>query len=296
MKNQIPIFVLTYRGSKREPLIKKKLDNLDLIYKLIYGLNAKIKKNEKILNSYYNSNRSKKIFKKELNLYDIACSYGHMKIYKYIKKKKIKCAIIMEDDCSPGTSFIEWANLNNKFVKSFDFLQFYTNSGLIYKKPFKNVFDKFFIHKAFSHLPLLTCYQVNLKTCGFFLNYYKDSIFQTSDFPGDYFQKKIKQYFVLPQLISLDEKHHNTSTNKKIWNSVIFFDKIKNLIPFYNFFNTVITILHIPYLLFFYKKYPYSFYKKYYLLLKWNIFKNFFLRKYININSLSDNKSKYLKK
>jgi len=72
LKNQIPIFILTYRGSKREPLIKKKLDNLDLKYKLIYGLNAKINKNKKILNSYYDSNRSKKIFKKKLNLYDMA--------------------------------------------------------------------------------------------------------------------------------------------------------------------------------------------------------------------------------
>ena len=106
MKNQIPIFILTYRGSEREPLIKKKLDNLNLKYELIYGLNAKIIKNKKILNSHYDLNRSKIIFKKKLDLYDIACSYGHMKIYKYIKKKKIKNNIIIEDNCFPNTSFI----------------------------------------------------------------------------------------------------------------------------------------------------------------------------------------------
>jgi len=293
LKNQIPIFILTYRGSKREPLIKKKLDNLDLKYKLIYGLNAKINKNKKILNSYYDSNRSKKIFKKKLNLYDMACSFGHMKIYKYIAKKKIKCAIIMEDDCSPKPSLAQWVYLKKKYIENLDYIQFYSNSGLIYKKIFINIDDKFFIHKAFSHLPLTTCYQINLKACKYLLNYYKNSIFQTSDFPGDYMLKNIKQYFVLPQIASIDERHLQTSTNRKIWDSINYFAKIKNILPFYNFFNSAITILHIPYLLFFYKKYPYNYYKKYFLLLKCNIFKNYFMRKYININSLINNKSKY---
>ena len=293
LKNQIPIFILTYRGSEREPLIKKKLDNLNLKYKLIYGSNAKVEKNRKVLNSYYDINRSKRIFKKELNLYDIACSFGHMKIYKYITKKKIKCAIIMEDDCCPKASFAQWANLKKKYIESFDYIQFYSNSGLIYKKTFMNIDNKFFIHKAFSHLPLTTCYQINFKACKYLLNYYANSIFQTSDFPGSYMLKEIKQYFVLPLIASIDEKHLETSTNRKIWDSVNYYDKIKNILPFYNFFNSVITILHIPYLLFFYKKYPYSYYKKYFLLLKWNIFKNYFLRKYININSLISNKSNY---
>lgn len=293
MKNQIPIFILTYRGSKREPLIKKKLNNLKLKYNLIYGLNAKIKKNQDILNSLFDLNRSKKIFKKKLDLYDMACSYGHMKIYKQIKKKNLKYAIIMEDDCSPRPHFVQWAHLKKKYMKNFDFIQFYTNSGLIYKKIFLNIDNKFFIHKAFSHLPLASCYQINLKTCNYLLKYYKNSIFQTSDFPGNYMLKNIKQYFVLPQIASIDEWHLQTSTNSKIWDSINYFTKIKNILPFYNFFNSAITILHIPYLFFFYKKYSYNYYKKYFLLLKWNIFKNYFLRKYININSLINNKSKY---
>ena len=256
MKNQTPIFILTYKGSVREPLIKKKLHTLDLKYKLIYGLNAKIKKNKKILNSYYDLNRSKRIFKKKLNLYDIACSFGHMKIYKYITKKKIKSAIIMEDDCSPKPSFAQWVNLKKKYIENFDYIQFYSNSGLIYKKTFMNIDDKFFIHKAYSHLPLTTCYQVNLKTCKYLLNYYKNSIFQTSDFPGSYMLKNIKQYYFLPQAVSIDENHLETSTNRKIWDSVDYYDKIRNILPFYNFFNSAITIctFHIYY--FFIKNIP----------------------------------------
>ena len=197
----------------------------------------------------------------------------------------------MEDDCSPGPSFAQWVNLKKKYMKNFDYIQFYSNSGLIYKKIYTNVDGNFFIHKAFSHLPLTTCYQINLKSCKYLLSYYRNSIFQTSDFPGSYMLKNIKQYFVLPQIVSIDEHHVNTSTNRKIWDSVDYFSKIKNILPFYDFFNSVITILHIPYLFFFYKKYSYSYYKKYFLLLKWNIFKNYFVRKYININSLLNNKS-----
>jgi glycosyl transferase family 25 len=293
LKKQIPIFVLTYKGSIREPLIKKKLNNLNLNYNLIYGLNAKIKKNQKILNLYFDLKKSKKVFKKKMNIYDMACSFGHMKIYKHIKKEKIQYAIIMEDDCSPGPSFARWVHLKKKYLKNFDYIQFYSNSGLIYKKNFTNIDNNFFVHKAFSHLPLTTCYQINLKACKYLLNYYKDSIFQTSDFPGSYMGKNIKQYFVLPQIVSIDEQHLQTSTNRKIWDSVDFFDKMKNIIPFYFFLNSLFTILHIPYLLFFYKKYSYSYYKKYFLLLKWNVFKNYFLRKYININSLINNNSKY---
>jgi GR25 family glycosyltransferase involved in LPS biosynthesis len=293
LKKQIPIFVLTYKGSIREPLIKKKLNGLNLKYNLIYGLNAKIKKNQNILNSYFDLIKSKKIFKKNMNIYDIACSFGHMKIYKHIKKEKIQYAIIMEDDCSPGPSFVQWAHLKKKYLKNFDYIQFYSNSGLIYKKSFTNIDNNFFIHKAFSHLPLTTCYQINLKACKYLLNYYKDSIFQTSDFAGSYMLKNIKQYFVLPQIVSIDEHHLLTSTNRKIWDSVDFFDRMKSIIPFYFFLNSLFTILHIPYLLYFYKKYPYTYYKKYFLLLKWNIFRNYFLRKYININSQINNKSKY---
>jgi glycosyl transferase family 25 len=293
LKKQIPIFVLTYKGSIREPLIKKKLNNLNLNYNLIYGLNAKIKKNQKILNLYFDLKKSKKVFKKKMNIYDMACSFGHMKIYKHIKKEKIQYAIIMEDDCSPGPSFAQWVHLKKIYLKNFDYIQFYSNSGLIYKKNFTNIDNKFFVHKAFSHLPLTTCYQINLKACKYLLNYYKDSIFQTSDFPGSYMGKNIKQYFVLPQIVSIDEQHLQTSTNRKIWDSVDFFDKMKNIMPFYFFLNSLFTILHIPYLFFFYKKYSYSYYKKYFLLLKWNVFKNYFLRKYININSLINNKSKY---
>ena len=104
--------------------------------------------------------------------------------------------------------------------------------------------------------------------------------------------KNIKQYFVFSQITSIDEQYLQTSTNRKIRNSVNYLDKIRKILHFYNFFNSVIIILHIPYLFFFCKNYSYSYYKKYFLLSKGNIFKNYFFTKYTNLNSQLSNKYK----
>jgi GR25 family glycosyltransferase involved in LPS biosynthesis len=168
LKKKIPIFVLTIKGSSREKIIRKRLNKLGLRYKIIYGINAKIKKNIDFLKKIYDKKRANNLLERDLNYSDIACSFGHIKIYKHIVKKKIKYAIIMEDDCHPSKIFLNWSLINYNLFNKLDFVQFYSNSGLIFKKPHLILGNNFFIHKAKTHLPLATCYQINLKSCKFF--------------------------------------------------------------------------------------------------------------------------------
>lgn len=295
LKKKIPIFVLTVKGSNREKIIKKKLNKLGLRHKIIYGINAKIKKNTDYLKKIYDKKRANNLLERDLNHSDIACSFGHIKIYKHIVKKNIKYAIIMEDDCHPSKMLVDWSLLNYNLFNKFDFIQFYSNSGLIYKKPYVNLGDNFSLHKAKTHLPLATCYQINLKSCKFLLKYFKEKIFQTNDFPAYYINKKIKQFFVLPIIANPSFNHYRSSSNKNIWASVRFFNQIKKAVPLYNFINSLLHILHIPFIFFFIKKHSYKFYKKHFLKYKYNVFMNFFSKKYLNMPDLINNASNYIK-
>lgn len=290
-KKLIPVFVLTIKGSKREKIIKKRLQDLKLKYKIIYGINAKLKKNIKLLRRVYNRQKTLKVLERDLDYSDIACAYGHIKIYKYIVKNKIRNSIIMEDDCYPSSDFRQWVLIKDNFFDQIDFVQFYSNSGLIYKKKYSKINNKFIIHKAKTHLPLLNCYQINIKSCKFLLKYFKEKIFQTSDFPGEYFGKQIKQFFVTPVMAVTDKNHITTSTNKKIWSSVHFFSRLRKFIFFYSLFNALFHISHLLFL--FNKKNSYKFYKKQFLDYKIQVLINYFFRNYINLPDLINNKNIY---
>jgi len=295
LKKGIPIFVLTIKGSKREKIIRKRLNKLGLRYKIIYGLNAKIKKNTNFLKKIYDKKKANILLERDLNYSDIACSFGHIKIYKHIVKKNIQYAIIMEDDCNPSKMFVDWSLINYNLFNKIDFIQFYSNSGLIFKKPHIVIGNNFSLHKAKTHLPLATCYQINLKSCKFLLKYFKGKIFQTNDFPANYINKKIKQFFVLPIISNPSFNHFRSSSNKSIWASVRFFEQIKKVIPFYNFLNSLLHISHIPFILFFINKHSYKFYKRHFLEYKYKVFTNFFSKRYLNMPDLLDNVTHYIK-
>ena len=99
MRQTIPIYLLTTKKTKRKKRIIQRLKKLKLNYKIIYGLDAKNVKDQKLLIKNYNKSEAIKNANRELSFYDIACADGHLKIYKEIVKNKIKSAIIIEDDC-----------------------------------------------------------------------------------------------------------------------------------------------------------------------------------------------------
>lgn len=292
-KQLIPIFVLTLKDSSREKIIRTRLEELKLRYKIFYGVNAKLKKNINFLNKIYDKKRALQVLERDLDLYDLACAYGHIKIYNYIARNRVQNSIIMEDDCFPSETFKEWVLIKKSFLNNLDFVQFYSNSGLIFKKPDILLNKKFSIHKASTHLPLMNCYQINLKSCKFLLKYFNKKIFQTSDFPAEYFNKKIKQFFVTPIMAGTHINHFRTSTNKKIWSSVKILSGLRKLVPAYSLFNALIHISHIFFL--FNKQTSYRFYKLNFLNYKIEILKNFFHKNYLNLSDLINNKNIYSK-
>lgn len=294
LKNQIKIFVLSFKGSKRLNSVKKQLIDLDLQFEVSYGLNAKNYKSKAILKKKYDKNRSLKIMEKAMDIADLACAFGHIKIYKKIIKKNIPCAIILEDDARLSKSFRDWVLLQKNQIKKYDFIQFYSNSGLLYKKIFSRIGKKFFLYKAKTHLPLASSYQINIRSCKLIMNYFKQKIIQTSDFPAYYFQNEIKQYFLLPIIATLNNNHQISSTNKKIWKSVVFFDILKKYIPFYYFFNSISHVFLIPFFFHYRKIHSLSFYISHFFKFKILVLKNFFVKKYLNVSEIISSHNKEL--
>ena len=95
---QIPIFLQTFKESKNLKYCKLRLDKLNIKYKVFYSFNGKLKKNNSIVNKIYNSKKAKSRIGREMSNSEIACAYGHIKIYDYIVKRKIKNSLIIEDD------------------------------------------------------------------------------------------------------------------------------------------------------------------------------------------------------
>ena len=140
----IPIFVQSFKGSKKLNIIKSRLKQLKLKYKIIYSLNL-TKFNKKIFkNNFYNNQKARQILGREMSGTEIACAYGHIKIYKYIIKNKIPRAIIFEDDALPKNNFVNLYNKNFKY-KYTDILVFASTSGYIEKKGTN--FHQYKIHK-----------------------------------------------------------------------------------------------------------------------------------------------------
>ena len=94
MKDNIKIFVISLRNSRRLPRLRNRLNYLKLKYKIFYGSTGnELKKLTKI---YYDKEATIKNINRELSPSEIGAASSHLKIYNYIVKKKIKHAIIMD--------------------------------------------------------------------------------------------------------------------------------------------------------------------------------------------------------
>ena len=156
----LPIFIQSYKGSKRLQQLKKRFKKLKLNFKIIYGVSPLDLRDKNFLNKNYDSNFFlKKTGRKMINA-EIACAYGHLKIYKHIIKNKIPEAVIFEDDILPSNNlkFI----LNNYSYKNIDILVFLSTSGFISKN---NKFERLNTHSIISHFNSSCAYRINLKTC-----------------------------------------------------------------------------------------------------------------------------------
>ena len=291
MSKQItPLFLLTIKNSQREFLIRRKLNFLNIKYKVFYAINGNDTKNYKILNKLYNSKKCLNQIGRDMKFTEISNAEGHLRIYKYIVKKNIANAVIMEDDCYPSKILKDWLGLYNNFnKKNFDIIQIYHSFGLVCRNS-KILISKFSIFKSCSVLPYTTCYQISKRTCKYILKKNK-KISRLVDWPVNFSEKKIKQYAVLPYLVSLKYNHSETSYQKNIWKNFSILKKIKKFIPFYSILTATYFLSHFPYILGFYKNY--SYFKEKYLWNKICYIKNIFLKNFLNLEETIKNKSYY---
>jgi GR25 family glycosyltransferase involved in LPS biosynthesis len=289
--NRTPVFVLTIKNSRREHLIKKRLNTLGINYKIFYAIDGRNQDNFKILYKRYDRKKCLKTLGRDMTYPEISCAEGHLRIYRYILKKDILNAIIMEDDCYPSKLLCEWIKLNYIFnKKQYDIIQIYHSFGLAYKNSFTSILDKFFLYKACFGLPYTTCYQITKKTCMYIVNKNK-KISRLVDWPINFYKNKIKQYVVLPYIVSLRSDHISSSYQKNLWMDHYKLGKIKKIIPFYNVLTAFYFLSHIPFLMRICKNY--SYYKEKFLMKKIFYIKNMFSNNYINLEKMIKKKNLY---
>ena len=228
MRKKTPIFVLTIKNSIRENIITKRLNYLGLNYKIFYSIDGRNSKNYNLLKKKYNKYKAEIILGRKMSFTDISCAYGHISIYKYIIKKKIRNAIIMEDDCWPSQKLSEWINIEENKFNNLDIIQLHCESGLVYKKPFRIFKNIFKVYKARVHLPTTTCYQINLKTSKYILKKTKGMVSTVADWPILFNQKKINQFLVLPYIATVHYKHSKTSINTSLWSGYLNKKRLKD--------------------------------------------------------------------
>jgi GR25 family glycosyltransferase involved in LPS biosynthesis len=277
----IPIFVQSFKGSKKLNIIKKRLRQLKLKYKIIYSLNLTKFNKKKFKYNLYNNQKAIQTLGRGMGGTEIACAYGHIKIYKYIIKKKIPRAIIFEDDAWPKSNFAKWYN-KNIIYKYADILVFASTSGYIEKKGTN--FDKYKIHKYISHFNGTGAYLINLKSCKKIINTTNGIVSSVPDWPINLIKNNIQSAIILPSLVKLIKQ--NSSYLKKDRNKLVKDYLIKKIIPNFilNIFLIFYYLLYIPY---FFRRYPnLDFYQEHFVKKKVIIIKNFFTRSYLNIEKL----------
>jgi GR25 family glycosyltransferase involved in LPS biosynthesis len=293
MTTKIKVFVLSLKNSKRTKLIKKRLKDIKINFKILYGINGKKKINYQKLEKLYNKKKTQNYIGRQLSYPEIAASYAHISAYKIIIKKKIKSAIIMEDDIYPSKALKCWIK-NNVSIKNNYILGFYSYPalGFVYKKAKKIIANcKIKIHDSRTHLFNGSCYQININTCKKILKFTNGKVSGFSDWPFNLKKNKINLGVTLPYLNTFFKNISYTSDSRNEYDIKLF--KFTEKFP--DVFQAVLRFFYyISYLSFFVRKYSNvdfyneQFFSKYFVQIK-----NLFTNKYYNTKKIFFDKNFY---
>lgn len=293
MSNKTPVFLVTLKNSKREKIIRKRLNFLKINYKVFYCIGGENPDKHKLLDSLCNQKKAINVYGHPLSYKDISNAECHLRIYKYILRNKISNAIVMEDDSYPSKIFSDWLKLSNFFRnKKYDIIHLYHNCGLVYKNSHKLISGKFSLYKTCHTLQYTTCYQISQKACKYILSKNK-VISRLTDWPVDFNKTNLKQFAVLPYLTSVIYNHQNTSLQPELWKRFYIIERIKKFIPFYNLLTSLYYLSHVPFILRIHKNY--SFYKEKFLIKKIFYIQSIFFDNFINLEKTLKEKSFYPK-
>jgi len=287
----IPIFVLTLKGSRRETIIRKRLNKLNLKFKFFYGVDGKNKKNHNLLKKNYNKKIAEFNLGRKMPYSEIAASYGHLKIYKYIIKKKINRSLILEDDAWPSKS-LKKVLMKKNFPKKFHLVGLNCYDGFVEKKPDFKLTKKFSIHKAKTHLITISAYLITLKACTKIIKKTKGKVITVPDWPINFIKNNINSSILLPYPVIIDDKNFSYLRSDRDLNTPK--NLLRKILPNYliNFFSLFFYILHIPFLT---GRYPdYNFFKEHFFDKKIAFLKNLILKNLINTKEIYCEKKFYL--
>lgn len=293
MDETIKIFILSLKNSKRINNLKKRLKEINIDYRILFGINGNLKKNHDKLRRLYDKKKTEYYIGRQLAFPEIAVSYAHINAYKIIKKEKIKNAIIMEDDVYPSKDLANWIKHKIKIRDNY-ILSFYAYPalGFIHKKSrLQKINNSIAIHDSKTHIFNASCYQINLNTCKKILTILDNKVCGFCDWPFNLKKNKIKLGVTLPFLNTFVNDASNTAKAREKLIKKSFNLKLKLPIYLQNILRIFYYLSFFPFLN---KKYSnFDFYYEQFFFKYIQLVKNFFLRKYINTSKIFYNKSYY---
>ena len=301
MQKKITIFVLSMRNSPRLKYLIKKLQELNLKYKIFYGIEWKNQKEKEIIYSQYNRKKVLNHVGREMGFNEIGGMYTIIRIYKYAVKKNLKNIIYFDDDFYPSFLFKEWVD-NKIYFKGNKIIQFQCMPpGFLKKKSLNVLNNRVKVYYAKTHLFNPGAAQVTIGFIKKFLKITKGKTIGLGDYPFNFFKNNIELMQTIPFLGYPDNRGFSYLAGDRKSFERTSFKKIRGFI--YKKFsvekiNCILNLLRIPYYLFFipfllrkYKNFHY--YMEYYFDKQICKVKNFFFNCYIDIEKIYAMKSTY---
>lgn len=293
MNEKIQIFILSLKGSKRIKNLKKRLKEININYRILFGIDGNLKKNHKRLRGLYNKKKTEHYIGRQLAFPEIAASHAHINAYKLISREKIKNAIIMEDDVYPSANLAIWVKKKIR-IRDDLILSFYAYPalGFIYKKSrSKKINNSIAIHDSKTHLFNSSCYQINLNTCKKILKILDNKVCGFSDWPFNLKKNNINLGVTLPYLNTFVNDASNTAKAREKLTKKPFNCKNKLPICLQDILRIFYYLSFFPFLI---KRYNhFDFYYEHFFFKYLQLVKNFFLRKYLNTSKIFYNKKYY---
>jgi glycosyl transferase family 25 len=290
---KIQVFIISLKNSQRIHILKKRLKDIRVNYKIFNGINGINFYKKKKLHLIYSKRLTKKNIDRELSPSEVGAAASHLAIYKNIIQKNIDQAIIMEDDAYPSELINKWIK-NNTSVENNEIISFYSypSSGFLKKKSKRYIFkNKIKIYNSSTHIFNNSCYQINNYTCKRIIKLTKNKVIGLPDWPFLINKHNIKLSVTIPYLTIIDDKNISHLRNERA--NLLKNNKfIKRILP-----EKIISLLRIPYYLtylaFFLKFKNKEFYYEHYFQKQLFRLKNFFTREYLDVNKIYYDKNYY---
>ena len=294
-RKQIPILIISLKGSKRIKFLKNRLNKLKLKFKIIEGINGRKLNKEKKLDKYFKKKIIRKKTGRDMSASEIGAAASHLKAYKYIVKKKIQRAVIFEDDAFPSLKFSNWIK-NTTFNEPNSILSFFAYpSGHLNKNNIKKyLLNKIKVHIAKTHIYSNSCYMLNNQTAKKILKITEGKVIGYADWGFNTLTDEIKLYLTLPFIVLINDRGFSdlgddrnkilnkskSVLNKLIPDQLLYFPKI------------LYYILFIPFILGKYK--DFQFYYEHFFIKNYFKFKNLFIQNEIDLVKTSYNRKFFI--